>query len=79
MIIPAVTRSVGMKSIGASLEGIVMCPFMMRYVCGADVLIPSFHPLNGNSSVVSQHPGRTMVHGSPEAAMTCSPMLFVYV
>ena len=46
---------------------------------GADVLIPSFQPTNGNSTVLSQHAGRTSAYGIPERAIICSPRLFVYV
>ncbi len=41
--------------------------------------MPSFQPGNGNSADDSTTAGRTIVNGTPEAASTCSPMLFVYV
>ena len=46
---------------------------------GALVPMPSFHAGKGNASVVSQHAGRVIVNVTPLRAMTCSPMLFVYV
>ena len=52
-----------------------------RYDSGPDVLMPSFHPVNGERSELSTIDGRTMAIGRslPCRARIDSPRLFVNV
>jgi len=53
-------------------------PLSIRYISGADVLKPSFHPGNGNRIALSTIAGRTIVDATlASARMICSPSDFV--
>ena len=81
-VIPRLTMSTGITSRHfRSFEGSWRKFVPSRYDSGPDVLMPSFHPVNGERSELSTIDGRTMAIGRslPCRARIDSPRLFVNV